>query len=265
VPASLIATARTASVTVTTSGGTSLGANFTVNPPAPSISSLNPASIDASSAAITLTVNGSNFVMGAKATWNSTALLTMFVSATEVTAAVPASLIATSGTATVTVTTSGGTSAGSTFTINPPPPPAIVSVSPNSGTGLTVSLTATYSDPLGATEINQAWLLVNSSASGANACFVYYHPQTNLLALRNDAGNAWASPMLAPGTGGTITNSQCTVNASSSSVSMSGNNLILTVSLTFNPAFSGARNVYMYASGLDGLNSGLVKEGSWTP
>jgi hypothetical protein len=255
----------TDTVTVTTPFGTSNGATFTLTPRPPFMGSLSPSSINAGSAAFTLTVNGANFISAAVVDWGTTALATTFVNSGELTAAVPASLIATTGTANVTVTDSAGTSTAATFTINPSQPPTLVSVSPNSGTGLTVTLTATYSDPQGAQDINQAWLLVNSSSSGAGACFVYYHPQSNQLYLRNDAGSAWLTPALTPGGAGTLANSQCTLSAASSSASLTGNNLILNVSLTFTGAFTGAKNVYMYASGLVGLNSGLVKEGTWTP
>jgi hypothetical protein len=264
IPASLIATPGSASVTVTTSYGTSTGATFTINAQLPAISGLNPASVNAGSAVFTLTINGTNFVSGTTAKWGTTALATTFVSAIQLTASVPANLIATAGTAKVTVTTPSGTSAGSTFTINPLPP-AIVSLSPNSGAGLSVTFSAKYSDPQGAAEINQAWLLVNSGTSGAGGCFVYYHPQANQLFLRNDSGSAWLAPGLTPGGVGSVANSQCTLNASSSSVSMSGNTLTLNVSVTFSASFAGARIVSLYASGLSGLNSGWVKEGTWTP
>jgi uncharacterized protein (TIGR03437 family) len=52
--------------------------------------------------------------------WNGTALTTTFVSATQLTAAVPASLIATAGSASVTVSMPGGTVSNAVkFTINP--------------------------------------------------------------------------------------------------------------------------------------------------
>ena len=119
VPATLIATAGTASVTVTTSGGTSSAATFTIipNPTSPTISSLSPSSATAGGAAFTLTVSGTKFVSGAKVNWDTTALTTTYVSATELTAAVPATLIATAGTASVTVTTSAGTSNSLAFTV----------------------------------------------------------------------------------------------------------------------------------------------------
>jgi subtilase family serine protease len=83
------------------------------------ITSLSPNSTRRGGAAFTLTINGTNFVPGATATWGTTALTTAFVSSVELTAAVPASLIAKPGGVSVTVTTTSGTSAGSTFIVRP--------------------------------------------------------------------------------------------------------------------------------------------------
>jgi hypothetical protein len=125
VPASLIASAGTASVTVSNVDGSSAGAAFTVNPPPPTIASLSPTSMVATGATFTLTINGTNFLPGAGVTvgrWNYTALTTTYVSSTQLTAAVPASLIAYPGTASISVVTAGGTSSGVSFTVNPAPP-----------------------------------------------------------------------------------------------------------------------------------------------
>jgi hypothetical protein len=143
-------------------------------------------------------------------------------------------------------------------------PPAIVSLSPNAGTGTTVTLKAVYADPNGAGDLNELLLQVNSSRAGANACYLYYQPQGNHLYLANNAG-AWITPALTPGVAGTAANSQCTLDAASSSVAMAGNNLTLTVALTFNGAFAGTKNVYLYAAGVSGQNSGWVTKGAWTP
>jgi hypothetical protein len=146
-------------------------------------------------------------------------------------------------------------------------PPAIVSLSPNSGGGTPVTFTAVYSDPNGAGDLSEAMLLVNTGVTGADGCYVYYQPQSNLLYLNNDAGNGWLTPGLTPAEGGTGTssNSQCTLHAGSSSVAMAGNNLTLGVTLSFAPAFVGAKNVYLYALGVSGQSSGWLTEGTWTP
>lgn len=89
--------------------------------PVPSLSSISPTSATAGAAATTLTVNGSNFVSASVVNWNGSALTTTYVSATKLTAAVPASLLTTAGSASVSVVSpapGGGTSSGATFTIN---------------------------------------------------------------------------------------------------------------------------------------------------
>jgi hypothetical protein len=92
----------------------------TVTPPA--LTSLSPNTATASGAAFTLTVNGSNFVSGATVIWNGAARTTTFVSATQVTAAIPASDIAAAGTAQVTAINPGSASSNALpFTVNPVP------------------------------------------------------------------------------------------------------------------------------------------------
>ncbi len=126
VPATDIATAGTASVTVfntTPGGGTSAAQTFTINNPVPVLSSLSPNNARAGGAGFTLTLNGSNFVAGSVVNWNTNSLVTTYVSATQLTAQVPATDIATAGTASVTVfnaTPGGGTSSAQTFSIDNP-------------------------------------------------------------------------------------------------------------------------------------------------
>jgi len=145
VPATLIATAGTASVTVTTTGGTSAAATFTINPGVPTITSLSPNSATAGTAAFNMTVTGTNYVLGARVLWNGASLQTIFGGSASLTAVVPAANIATAGTASVKVTTSGGTSNAATFTIKPHP--AITSLSPSSaktgGAGFTLTVNGT--------------------------------------------------------------------------------------------------------------------------
>ena len=143
VPASDVSATGFASVTVVNpapGGGASAAASFTVSAtnPVPAISSLSPASVTAGNAAFALTVNGSNFVVASVVKWNGTALPTTHVSATQLSAQVPASDVSTAGSASVTVVNpapGGGTSAAASFTINASNPlPAISSLSPTSVT-----------------------------------------------------------------------------------------------------------------------------------
>jgi hypothetical protein len=136
VPVGHIATAGTASVTVVNpspGGGTTSALTFTINNPVPTASSLSPSDTAAGGPALKLTVTGTNFVSGSVVQWNSSGRATTFVSATQLTATILASDIATAGTASVTVlnpSPGGGTSGALTFTIYPTI--AISSVNPGS-------------------------------------------------------------------------------------------------------------------------------------
>ena len=69
---------------------------------------------------LTLTVTGSGFVSQSVVDWNSTALATTYVSSTELTATIPASDFATTGSFSVTVVNpapGGGTSTAATFQV----------------------------------------------------------------------------------------------------------------------------------------------------
>lgn len=69
----------------------------------PSITSISPNLVQAGSAALTLTVNGTGFNAGSTVNLGSTALTTTLVSSTQLTAAVPATAVANYGWAPVTV------------------------------------------------------------------------------------------------------------------------------------------------------------------
>jgi len=86
----------------------------------PNLTGLSPSSVTPGGAAFTLTLTGTSFIPGATVNWNSTALTTNYLSATQLTASVPARLITTDGTAIVTVTTSQGVSPGAALAIHPP-------------------------------------------------------------------------------------------------------------------------------------------------
>jgi hypothetical protein len=144
IPASDIASTGAASVTVFTppnlagiGGGTSNAAPFTVNQapnPVPTISSLNPNPTMAGGPAFTLTVTGANFVANSVVQLNGANRPTMFVSGNQLTAQIPASDIASAGSASVQVgnpSPGGGTSVSLQLNIVNPAP-AIAAVFPNS-------------------------------------------------------------------------------------------------------------------------------------
>ena len=153
-----VASAGTPAVSVfnpSPGGGTSGNLTFTVNAvnnPVPVVSNLSPSSTPAGGAAFTLSVNGSNFVAASTVRWNGSNRSTTVISATQLTAAISASDIASQGSANVSVfnpSPGGGTSGNLTFTIGAQqtnnPLPVLNSISPqtwpNGGSAFTLTVT----------------------------------------------------------------------------------------------------------------------------
>ena len=116
-------------------GGTSpssSGSNST-----PTITTISPDSTVAGGAAFTLTINGTNFVAASTVNFGGSAPATTFVNSMQLTAAIPAASIASTGTPAVTVTNpapGGGTSKAINFTItsgSPSPVPTISVLDPS--------------------------------------------------------------------------------------------------------------------------------------
>ena len=122
-------------------GGSSGGSN-----PTPAVTSLSPSSAAAGSASFNLTVNGTSFVSSSTVRWNGADRPTTFLSATQLRATIPATDVASVGTASVTVFTpapGGGTSSSLTFTIaqGSPPQLAVSATTVAPGAAVTVTLT----------------------------------------------------------------------------------------------------------------------------
>ncbi len=86
-------------------------------PNAPNISGLMPNPVVHGASAFTLTVGGSNFAQDSVVYFNGAPLTSAFVNATQVTAQVPASNVATAGMASVYVLSAGQTSNTVSLTI----------------------------------------------------------------------------------------------------------------------------------------------------
>jgi hypothetical protein len=141
-------------------------------------------------------------------------------------------------------------------------PPTVVSVSPTPASGLTDTFALTYSDPNGATNLNIVEVIFGDTGGAANSCVVHYSAVTNLVYLLNDAGTG--STNLTPGSGA-LSNRQCSINGSGTSVTWSGDNVTLNLAVTASSTYSGSQNIYMYASDNSGANSGWANKGTWAP
>jgi hypothetical protein len=121
IPASAIAVAGTPLVSVKNPGGNpSVVVSFAVNNPVPTATIVSPSSVAPGSAGLTLSLTGTNFNSSSTVQLNASPRTTTFVSSTSLTAALPASDFAHSGTLNVTVSNpspGGGTTTALQVTV----------------------------------------------------------------------------------------------------------------------------------------------------
>ena len=140
--------------------------------------------------------------------------------------------------------------------------PTVVSVTPNPATGVSNTFVLRYSDPNGASDLDVVEVDFGAAVSASNSCFVSYYPATNLLALLDDAGTAGTK--ITPGTG-TLSNSQCTISGSGTTVVRSGDTLKLSLAVTAASSYTGAKDIFMSAEDNSAAKTGYVNKGTWTP
>lgn len=141
--------------------------------------------------------------------------------------------------------------------------PSTVSVTPSSGSGVSQIFVARYSDPDGSADIDAVDLLVGASTTPSGACGLRFSQTDGSISVARDDGTpGQAAPI---GSAALLENSQCALNVAASSASPSGQNLTLTVALTFKSGFAGARNLYLQASDKGGLTTGWQQRGAWSP
>jgi hypothetical protein len=138
------------------------------------------------------------------------------------------------------------------------------SATPASGSGAAQTFALQYSDTAGMTDLATMWVWFNATfaPTATNSCLAYYQTSTQTLSLLNDAGTAWMSSTIP--NAGTLQNSSCTIQLPVTTVMGTGNTLTLNLAVTFSAAFSGTKNIYMYAAGSSGANSGWQTRGAWT-
>jgi uncharacterized repeat protein (TIGR01451 family) len=147
----------------------------------------------------------------------------------------------------------------------PPTTTAVVGMNPAQGSGLTqTTFTFNFTDTLGFQDLGVENILVNNALDGRHACYLAYARPINVLYLVNDAGDA-----LLPGqslsSGGTVSNSQCTVSWGTAAVVGASNDLSLSLDIAFSPAFGGNRVFYLAARDqYEGNNTGWQSLGTWT-
>lgn len=133
-----VATVGKAQVSVsnpTPGGGSAPPSNIVIVFPLPVISSLNPATIIAGSAPLTLTISGSGFVATSIVQFNGASRATTYINPSTLSIALTANDVASPAAVQITVTTGppgGGTSGPAPLSISTYPLPAMTSINPGS-------------------------------------------------------------------------------------------------------------------------------------
>src|SRR6185437_1295347 len=140
-------------------------------------------------------------------------------------------------------------------------PPSAVSVTPSSGHGTTQRFSFVASSPNGAAYVNEVYMLFNTSLSPVKGCYVGYSARTSQLWLVSDVGAT--SSQGQPGTAGTLSNSQCSVDVGATTVVPNGNTLTVSPVITFKSGFTAGIQIYMNVIDTHGKSTGLTKMGWW--
>jgi hypothetical protein len=150
--------------------------------------------------------------------------------------------------------------------------PAVVSMSPSSGSGSSGTFTAVYSHSGGASQLYLGYMLflpipnvVWYTAQGS--CLIEYNRISHGIRLINDAGNGWLGPVsgvpITPAAA-PLSNSFCTVQVSGASATVSGNNMTVTIPVTFKSNFTGVLPMFLQAADVTDKWTGMTQMGSWT-
>jgi len=143
-------------------------------------------------------------------------------------------------------------------------PPQAVSVSPATGSGISQTFSFVFSDANGASDLTSTQVIFNASLSGVSSCYLYTVPASGAVYLANNADSGFSGP-LTLGSGGTLQNSQCSINMGASSGVMSGNTYTMNLAVTFQSGFAGHKSVFGFVlQNTGGLSSGWQTLGAWT-
>jgi hypothetical protein len=251
------------SITVTTQGGDSNPATFTVTLPPPTLSPISPQT-GAQNSIVNVTLTGANFVPG-DTTINTGAsgivpAIIGTVTPSQITATFTIPSTATLGAIPITVTTSNGVSSPQTFTVTTPVV-TFTSLTPSSGSGLTQIFSLAYGDSNGYADVTELDFLVQTSINPASACNLKWIPASNSFYLMNDAGTNWLGPISGQ-TGNSLPNGQCTLSGGASNSTGSGTSLTVNFGLTFSGTFGGSKNLYVQAVGTGGTVPWQL-QGTW--
>jgi hypothetical protein len=137
--------------------------------------------------------------------------------------------------------------------------PEVGPLEPSRGSGRRQTFRFRFRDPDGAGDLTRQTILFNDTLSVAAGCYLYH--EAGRVQLSDDSGVNWQGPVTL-GEPGALENSQCRVEAGPSSASGAGDELTLSVDLTFFGAFEGIHSVWAYTEDSGG-RSAFGRIGYW--
>ncbi len=150
-------------------------------------------------------------------------------------------------------------------------PPNVLSVSPDAGAALTQTFSLTAGDIHGANSIDRVWINFSAAVDQfVGACYVEILSSTeyigtiveNAVNLAADNGGwTFGSSMGTPGA--SIENAQCKIDLAASSLTRTGNYVLVNLAVRFKPGFRGFRGIYMAARNNTPAVTPWVAAGNW--
>lgn len=140
--------------------------------------------------------------------------------------------------------------------------PANVSVTPSNGNTETAHLTYLLEDGNGFQDIRYFYANIHNAVSTIDACYTRYDTDSNTISLLSDNGGFWVGSAVL-GEAKTLSNSQCAIDASRSSVWGHATRLSVKIHYSFRPGFGGVKSLLMYVQDRAGKVAGWQLRGGW--
>ncbi|MDP9351115.1 MAG: C39 family peptidase [Chloroflexota bacterium] len=156
----------------------------------------------------------------------------------------------------------GGTGSSASTVGQPPQSIAVFPAATQSGPGEFRTLTTTYADPDGASDLGTVMLLVNGRVSGMETLYAAYNSSNNELYLRKADNSGWL-PGVVPGSSTVLDNGHAQLDAARTTVTRDGTKLVVAwaVSLSSSPR---SHNVYLYAQDRADNVARWMGHGTWS-
>jgi hypothetical protein len=145
------------------------------------------------------------------------------------------------------------------FNEDAPAPAPDISAAPSSGGGMSQRFVFTFPSVPNASSVN---VVIHSTLSPANACYLIYEPPPNTVDLVDDSGET--IQRVPPGSDSILANSQCSIPASGVVVTRNGDSIVIEATVNFAPGFAGSKTIWAawYPFNADPVPFKVI--GSWT-